>query len=646
MPEGRRFGGRYAVTERVGAGGMAEVYAARDELLDRRVAVKVLSEHLAADPSFVARFRREAQSAANLNHPNIVSLFDYGADNGTYFIVMEYIAGRSVADLLTESESLLPERAAEIASDVAGALHRAHLAGIVHRDIKPGNIMLTSGGETKVTDFGIARAIRGDDEQSRTQTGVVIGTASYLSPEQAQGNAVDARSDVYALGVVLYEMLTGQTPFGGDSPLAIAYKHVREDPAPPSSLNPDVPTELDAIVMKALAKNPDNRYTSADEMREDLDRFRAGHSVLATPLLADETAVVGGGTQTLGDTAGYGHVTDRQRRRSRGLWYALLTLLLLGLLAALAYLAANNLFGSDGGPSAPAKVTVPDVEGLRVEQALNELAQAGLQSDVTRKSSDKTQGQVLSQDPAPDTRVRDGRTVQLVVSKGLALVQVPDLTGSTRREAASALEDVKLELGTVTEDSSDSVPPGEVISQSPSAGFEASQGAAIDVVISSGPATVQVPSVEGQTEEAARATLDSVGLSAQVSRIASDETKGDVIAQDPQAGAEATVGDIVALTVSRGPQERSLPNVIGDPADGAAALLESDFALVVTQVEETRPCAQPTGTVCRQSPQPGSPVAEGDSVTLYVQPEASPSPSPTPTLSPTLSPTPSPSPSS
>jgi eukaryotic-like serine/threonine-protein kinase len=642
MSDERRFGGRYAVLERVGAGGMAEVYAARDELLDRQVAVKVLSAHLAADPSFVARFRREAQSAANLNHPNIVSLFDYGADNGTYFIVMEYIAGRSVADLLAESGSLLPERAAEIASDVAGALHRAHLAGIVHRDIKPGNIMLTAGGETKVTDFGIARAIAGDDDQSRTQTGVVIGTASYLSPEQAQGNPVDARSDVYALGVVLYEMLTGRPPFEGDSPLAIAYKHVREDPVPPSSLNPDVPAELDSIVMKALAKNPDNRYASAQEMQEDLDRFRAGHSVLATPLLGDETAVVGG-TQTLDETAGYEPVVDRQRRRNRGLWYAILALLLLGLVAALAYLAANNFFGSNGGPSGPTKVTVPDVEGLRVEQALNELAKVGLEADVKRRSSAKTEGEVLSQDPAPDTRIREGRTVRLVVSKGLALVSVPDVTGDTRQEAARALERAKLELGEVTEESSDTVPEGEVMSQSPRADFEASRGAAVDIVLSSGPETIEVPAVVGQSEEEARSTLASVGLRAQVDRLPSDQPKGEVTAQDPAAGAAAGVGDIVRLEVSSGPEEQSLPSVTGQPADEAASQLESDLGLVVTQLEETRLCTQPPGAVCRQSPSPGTLVAEGDSVTLYVQPEIARSPEPTPTPTPT--PTPSPSPS-
>ncbi|MBW3594022.1 MAG: protein kinase, partial [Actinobacteria bacterium] len=250
------YGGRYAVIERVGVGGMAEVYRARDELLGREVAVKVLSERLSTDRSFVERFRREAQAAANLNHPNIVSLYDYGSDGATNFIVMEYIDGRSLGEVIAQEAPLLPERAAEIASDVAKALERAHNAGLVHRDIKPNNIMMTSTGQTKVTDFGIVRALGGDTEQQMTQTGMVIGTAAYLSPEQAQGNPVDARSDVYSLGCVLYEMLTGSPPFSGDTPLAVAYKHVRETPEPPSSINPDVPEDLDAITMKALAKNP------------------------------------------------------------------------------------------------------------------------------------------------------------------------------------------------------------------------------------------------------------------------------------------------------------------------------------------------------------------------------------------------------
>jgi serine/threonine protein kinase len=270
------YGNRYRVTGLLGTGGMARVYRARDELLGREVALKVLSERLSSDRSFVERFRREAQNAAGLNHPNIVALYDYGDEDKRYFIVMELIEGRSLSEVLDEDGALMPERAAEIARDTANGLGRAHEAGIVHRDIKPHNIMITNNGQTKVTDFGIARALGGGAEATMTQTGMVIGTAAYLSPEQAQGNPVDARSDVYSLGCVLHESLTGDAPFSGDTPLSIAYKHVRETPERASAVNSDVPEALDAIVMKAMSKNPDNRYATANEMAEDLDRFLAG----------------------------------------------------------------------------------------------------------------------------------------------------------------------------------------------------------------------------------------------------------------------------------------------------------------------------------------------------------------------------------
>nr|MDQ3878346.1 Stk1 family PASTA domain-containing Ser/Thr kinase [Actinomycetota bacterium] len=350
----RVFGGRYAVLERVGTGGMAEVYKARDELLGREVAVKVLHERFARDRAFVERFKREAQSAANLNHPNIVSLYDYGSDGDTYYIVMEFIDGRSLADVIAQEGPLLPERAAEIASDVAQALQRAHAAGLVHRDIKPSNVMITSSGQTKVTDFGIARALGSDAEQTMTQTGMVIGTAAYLSPEQAQGSPVDERSDVYALGVVLYEMLAGRPPFQGDTPLAVAYKHVRETAEPPSHFNPDVPAALDAVTMKALAKNRDNRYSSAGEMNDDLHRFLSGSRVQATPLMATQTMVQtpATGTQVLRTSEMY----ETPPRRSRTGLYVLITLLVLGAIAAGVYFLASNLLAGKA-------VTVPKVVG-------------------------------------------------------------------------------------------------------------------------------------------------------------------------------------------------------------------------------------------------------------------------------------------
>src|SRR5579871_3344744 len=280
---GRLFSNRYEVVRELAQGGMAEVYLARDQLLDRPVALKALFPEYAREPSFVERFRREAQAAANLNHPNIVAIYDWGQEAGTYFIVMEYVEGRSLRDLIRSEAPVDPGQSAEIAAEIAAALGFAHRGGVVHRDVKPGNVLLTRTGNVKVTDFGIARAGTSD---GLTQTGSVMGTATYFSPEQAQGQSVDGRSDVYALGVVLYEMVTGVAPFTGDSPVSVAYKHVREEPVPPTQRNPEVPHDLEQIIMTALAKDPDQRYQTADDMRADLLRFRRGRPIAATPLTA------------------------------------------------------------------------------------------------------------------------------------------------------------------------------------------------------------------------------------------------------------------------------------------------------------------------------------------------------------------------
>ena len=607
------YGGRYEVIEHVGAGGMADVYRARDELLGREVALKVLSERFAQDHSFVERFRREARAAANLSHPNIVSLYDYGAEGNTYFIVMEFIEGRPLSDIISSEGPLLPERAAEIASDVADALQRAHSAGLVHRDIKPGNIMVTTGGQTKVTDFGIVRALGGDAEQTMTQAGMVIGTAAYLSPEQAQGEAVDARSDVYSLGCVLYEMLTGRPPFTGETPLSIAYKHVREQPQPPSSVNPDVSSELDAITLKALAKRPDDRFSSAKEMQADLNRFLGGQKVHATPVGAGTTMVAPAATSGTRMMEQYEEEAEPSGRGPG--WYVAIALIILGLFALLAWLLASNFL--DPG----ARVEVPDVVGMDVDRATRILEDEGLAVDTEERASRKPEGEVLEQDPEAGETAREGDTVTLTVSEGLPDVEVPDLEGMTVAEAREELEEARLRLGDQTQQPDEDVPEGEIIDQTPDAGSEIEARSRVDVVVSSGPAAVTVPGVVGMPESEAVAEIQDADLRVEITRGPSDDyDEGIVAGQDPDEGTEVDAGSTVVIFVSEGAEERPMPDVTGQDADEAEANLESDYGLNVSQrAADPGDCgAQPPGTVCSQDPEPGTPVAPGDSAVLFV----------------------------
>jgi eukaryotic-like serine/threonine-protein kinase len=571
----RLLGGRYELGETIGRGGMAEVHRGTDVRLGRDVAVKVLRADLARDASFQARFRREAQAAASLNAPSIVAVYDTGEDDGVPYIVMERVEGRTLREVLEQEGRLLPQRALEVTADVCAALDVAHRAGIVHRDIKPANVMLTPSGQVKVMDFGIARAAA-DTSVTMTQTAAVLGTAAYLSPEQARGEHVDARSDLYSTGCLLYELVTGAPPFTGDSAVAVAYQHVREDPEPPSAYDPSLPPEVDAVVLTAMAKSPANRYQSAGEMREDLLRAAASQEVLAVPVLESETA-----RTTLAPAAAVALPAERDRGRRTAVYVAFAVVL-----AAIA-LGVALLVRGVLGPSSDL-VPAPDVVGLSQQEAAVRLAEAGLTvGDVVQEFSDEPPGTVLRQTPPQGIVVRRGDGVDLVVSEGVQQTIVPEaVVGRSRDEAEVLLDQAQLVLERVVERDGN-IPAGRVLEISPAPGTQLRVGSGVVLTVASG--QVEVPDVRGRSQDEAAAALQEAGFNVAIERRDDPGEPGRVLAQTP-VNTRAPRGSTVTIAVSQVPPPPS-PEPTPEPTEEPSA----------------SPTASPSPTVSPASPTPSPP---------------------------------------
>jgi eukaryotic-like serine/threonine-protein kinase len=620
------FNGRYELHSKLGRGGMAEVYLARDQMLDRPVAVKVLFPALATDPGFVERFRREAQAAASLTHPNIVGVFDWGEANGTYFIVMEYVQGETLDQLIHSSGRLHPDRAAEIGGEIASALDFAHRSGgVIHRDIKPGNVLITREGSVKVADFGIARAISdSSSDRGLTKTGSVMGTATYFSPEQARGASVDPRSDVYSLGCVLYEMVTGTPPFSGESAVAIAYKHVQEMPATPRMVDPALPDTLEAIILKCLAKNPDNRYPSAQDLRADLRRYLDGARIMAEPVMAPlmDPGATGlmAPTGYMEPTAAWGEPYDdtygeepyeEEEEPQKSKKFLVVLLILLAILAGLLIWWAL----SGGGA---AQVEVPQVGLQTEEQARNVLEEAGFEVEVeTAPHPEVPEGLVSAQDPEPGEMADEGSTVTITVSEGPGTVPVPDVVGATEEEAVQQIEDAGL-VPRVEQVSSDDVEEDLVVSTQPPPNTEVDPGAEVVINVSTGPGTVEVPNVEGLSESEARSSLEGAGFEVNRTEQAHDSVpEGNVIGTNPAPGTQVAPGQTVTMVVSTGPGTVQVPNVVGVEDDDAADALEAQ-GFNVSQVSQSTNNPNEDGIVLRTEPSPGSQVPPGSTVIIVV----------------------------
>ncbi|MEV7451829.1 Stk1 family PASTA domain-containing Ser/Thr kinase [Streptomyces nigra] len=578
MEEPRRLGGRYELGQVLGRGGMAEVYLAHDTRLGRTVAVKTLRADLARDPSFQARFRREAQSAASLNHPAIVAVYDTGEDYidnvSIPYIVMEYVDGSTLRELLHSGRKLLPERAMEMTIGILQGLEYAHRNGIVHRDIKPANVMLTRNGQVKVMDFGIARAM-GDSGMTMTQTAAVIGTAQYLSPEQAKGEQVDARSDLYSTGCLLYELLTVRPPFVGDSPVAVAYQHVREEAQAPSVFDPEITPEMDAIVLKALTKDPNYRYQSADEMRADIEACLDGQPVAATAAMG---------------SVGYGGYPDDQ--------------------------PTTALRQQDAGATSMLPPMNPDDGGFGYDDRVDRRRQ--------KKSNTSTILLAVAAVLVLVGAILIGKWVFDGNTASNDSVAVPSLIGESENAARELLANVDLKLGEVKKDECENQPKGKICSQSPDSKREVDKGSTVDVVVSTGAPKVTVPSVIGISLEDAREKLEGDDFQFTIkteTREVSAEEPGTVLDQDPQRGEEVEKGSTITLTVAKEQEQSTVPDVVGRTCDEAKAQMQdNDLTGNCTEVETQDP--NQVGKVISTSPAAGSKVDKNSTVTIQIGKQA------------------------
>ena len=617
---GQMVDGRYLVQAKLARGGMATVYEALDVRLDRVVALKVMHRHLAEDPDFVARFQREARAAARLAHPHVVGVFDQGASDGLVYLAMEYVPGRTLRDILREFGPLTPEQSLVLLDPILEGLAAAHAAGFVHRDIKPENVLVSDDGRVKVADFGLARAVA-TSNTSATQ-GVLIGTVAYLSPEQVESGEADERSDIYAAGILLFEMVTGQVPHEGSSPLSVAYQHVNQDVPLPSSVRADIPADVDALVITATRRMPSQRYQSTQDFLADVRRVR---SVLPSPRPFTDirtTLVVDASTNARLNAGAQpprqppsppsGAPDARPPRPRRRLGRRAWVLIGLAIATALAVLAGVLVSSALGH-----KIPTPNVVGQSVDQARATLATSGLVLDTSGQAFSETvpKDVVISTDPEPGSDVKEQGTVAATVSKGPERYTIPATHGQTVDAASAALGALPIQVGTQEQVFDNTAPAGTVAGTRPAAGTEVKRDSTVDLLVSKGPEPVQVPDVVGKKQQGATAALKSVGLVADITRTYSETIdKGRVIAAAPGVGTTVNSGTTVALTVSDGPPPVVVPKLIDmRRKDAIAALTRLGLKAKVISGQAT-----PLNRVYAQNPAAGTQIPKGSTVTNSV----------------------------